>query len=172
MIKINGNKILKTTLIISVLLIIALIIYTIYSIIHKSKLEGDLIRNNKTPLNEISSYEYTNFLKNCHENLDDYIDMKVKITGYIYRLPTFNNNQFVLARTMVLDSNNTAVVVGILSQCESAKNYEDGDWVTATGTITRGYYNGEMPVVNINDIFKCDKPEDEYVYPPSLEQVG
>lgn len=166
--KINGNKILRSTLVISVILVVILIIYTVYSIINNAKNEGINENNNEMVITEISSNEYTNFLKNCHENIDDYINKNVKLTGYIYRLPTFNDNQFVLARTMILDSNNTAVVVGILSQCESASNYKDGEWVTITGTITEGYYNGTMPIVNITDIFKCDIPEDEYVYPPSI----
>ncbi len=169
--KINGNKFLRLTLIISVILVVILIIYTVYSIINDAKNEGKINENNEILVTEIASNEYTNFLKNCHENIDDYINMNVKITGYIYRLPTFNDNQFVLARTMILDSNNTAVVVGILSQCESASNYKDGEWVTITGTITEGYYNGTMPIVNITDIFKCDTPEEEYVYPPSTNQV-
>lgn len=39
------------------------------------------------------------------------------------------------------------------------------------GTITKGNYHGEIPVIEINSIEKIEKPEDEYVYPPDETYV-
>ena len=68
---------------------------------------------------------------------------------------------------MIISSDFQTVVVGFLCHCDIAKNYEDGTWVEITGTITKGDYYGEIPIIEIENINKIDKPTDnEYVYPP------
>ena len=115
---------------------------------------------------DITSDSYTSFLKDCHENIDAYIGKKITVTGYVYRLPDFTTNQFVLARTMILDNKNQSVVVGILSQCSSSEKYSSGSWVTVTGSIVKGNYNGEIPILEISDIKPSKVPENEFVYIP------
>lgn len=78
----------------------------------------------------ITSDNYTSFLKDCHENIDKYIGASVQITGYVYRMPDFNDTQFVIARTMLINSNNKAVVVGLLSESDKIKDFENSTWVT------------------------------------------
>lgn len=110
---------------------------------------------------------YTNVLQNVHEHLDDYIGQKIKFSGYIYRLYDFEKDQFVLARDMIISSDFQTVVVGFLCQSDTANNYEDGTWIEITGTITKGDYYGEIPIIKIEDLKKIDTPNgDEFVYPP------
>ena len=40
-------------------------------------------------------YNYTNVLKSVHENIDNYVGMKINFTGYVYRVLDLNENQFV-----------------------------------------------------------------------------
>ena len=110
---------------------------------------------------------YTNFLKECHENINKYLDKKVKITGYVYRLPDFSDNQFVLARTMLINSNSQAVVVGILSEFENAKDIKDYSWIEISGTIVKGNYYGELPILKANEIKETQTPEEEFVHEPT-----
>ena len=146
------------------IIIVGVIGFSVFSIYKAGHETENSIDSN---IIEITTNEYTSFLKNAHENIDDYVGMKIKITGYVYRMADFDDTQFVISRTMIMDSSSTAVVVGILSKYDNAKDYKDGDWVEVTGTIIRGNYKGEMPVVQVNDIKTCDIPEEEYVYPPS-----
>lgn len=67
---------------------------------------------------------------------------------------------------MVVSSNFDTVVVGFLCSCDNASTFEDGTWVNLTGTITKGYYHGDMPVIEIEKIEKVEKPADNLVYPP------
>ena len=39
------------------------------------------------------------------------------------------------------------------------------------GTITKGYYHSEIPVLKITKINKTDCPENPYVYPPDSGYV-
>lgn len=121
---------------------------------------------NKNQYCEIDSNNYTNVLKAVHDNLEEYIGKKIKFSGYVYRMYDFTENQFVLARDMVISSDHQTVVVGFLSTSNEIKNYENGTWIAIEGTITKGDYHGEMPVIQVQTIQKIEKPSDEYVYPP------
>ena len=165
----SKNKISKLAIFIAVILVIFLLFFSIHSIFNSSKEEGKLAENQENQkIVEITSDNYTNFLKDCHENIDSYVGIKVKICGYVYRMPDFTKTQFVLSRTMILNSANSGVVVGILADCKNAPDFEDNEWVEVVGTISKGNYKGVMPILNVDNINLVEKPEDEYVYPPSL----
>ena len=56
--------------------------------------------------------------------------------------------------------------MGFLCHSSIASNFEDGTWVEIEGTITKGNYYGDMPIIEISNINKVNRPSDEYVYPP------
>lgn len=123
------------------------------------------------PVKEIKSSNYSNILKEVHENLDKHIGQKIRFTGFVYRLYDFEENQFVLARQMIVSSDYQAVVVGFLCEMTNANKYQDGCWVEIEGEITKGDYHGEIPVIKIESIKEAKTPSDEYVYPPDNTYV-
>ena len=121
----------------------------------------------KNEISQISPKNYTNILKTVHEDINSYIGKKICFTGYVYRVLDLQDNQFVLARDMIINSSQQTVVVGFLCEYDDVKNFEDHTWVTVTGEIYKGDYHGDMPIIKITDIKSVDKPSsDEYVYPP------
>lgn len=162
--KLNSKKLWKFLLIVLIVLIITLLVFASIKIYKSAK--SATTQNNETVL-EITSEEYTNFLKSSHENINNYVGKTVKIVGYVYRLPDFSDSEFVVARTMIVDSNNTAVVVGMLSECQNAKNFSTGTWIEVTGNIKKGNYNGEIPILEISNIKTIKAPENEFVYLPT-----
>ena len=114
----------------------------------------------------ITSDNYTNVLKSVHDNLDEYIGQKIHFTGYVYRVYDFTETQFVLARNMVISSDNQTLVVGFLCNYKNASEFSDNTWVDITGKITKGDYHGDIPVIEVTDMKACDKPSNEFVYPP------
>lgn len=110
-------------------------------------------------------------LKNVHENLNDYIGQKIKFTGYVYRLYDFSDEQFVLARNMIISSDFQTVVVGFLCHSITASNFQDNTWVEMTGTITKGDYYGEIPIIEVEEMKQVNAPSEEYVYPPDSSFV-
>lgn len=159
--KINGKKVWRTTLVLLIILIIALMLFVCSRIFGSNK-----DNNSNNEIIEITSDSYTSFLQDSHENMNSYINKNVKISGYVYRLPDFTSNQFVIARTMIIDNKTQAVVVGMLAQCTSSEKYESGSWVEVTGSIKVGNYNGEIPILEISNIKSIKAPESEFVYPP------
>ena len=167
--KISGGLALK--LIIIVLSIFMLIVFgiSIYRIFFTS---GKFVVNDRIEakeINEIMPENYTNILQAVHDDIDSYIGMKIKFTGYIYRLIDFKENQFVLARDMLInEEKKQSVVVGFLSEYKNANEFGDGEWVEVTGVIEKGkYHNQEIPIMKIKDMKKINMPENAFVRAPS-----
>ena len=165
--KINKKMFMKIFNTSILILAILILVISIISIFKNSDNGNSISENQQNQLIKIESSNYTNFLKDCHENMSKYLGSNVNITGYVYRLPDFKDNQFVLARTMLINSNSQAVVVGILSESDCAKKFNDYCWVEVSGQIEKGNYFGELPILKITDIKETKTPEDEFVYEPT-----
>ncbi len=171
--KINGKNLVKYFFII-ILIIILLIFFTgIYNIFIKKieKIEdrpytlSDAMSNDT--VFEISPNNYTNILKSVTDNVDSYIGCKVHFTGYVYRLLDFSPNQFVLARDMIVNQNPLqSLVVGFLCEYKNSSEFKDGEWVDVTGTIQKSDYYGEIAIIEVTNMFKCQEPENKYVSVP------
>ena len=163
--KLNGKLITKI-----VFLILGLIITT-YFLFSAWKIYSSCFKVKDEQMDEniikIDANNYTNVLKSVHENLDSYIGKNICFTGYVYRNLDFNDTQFVLARDMLVSSDNQSLIVGFLCESKKAKNFENYCWIEIIGEITKGYYHEEIPVIKIKKIKEVEKPEENiYVYPP------
>ena len=163
--KVDGNKLGKIFLGILLCIMIIITATVVYRILGNNYFKTS---DNSEPLKvqELTVNNYTNVLKTVHDNIDEYIGMKIKFSGYVYRMIDFNDNQFVLARNMVISSDFQTVIVGFLCECDTAKEFADQTWIEVEGEISKGNYHGDMPILKITSITKIDKPSDEYVYPP------
>ena len=164
--KISGNKILRYIFIIMFIIILIILFIGSYNIFFKkTEKKNDTLNTDK--VFEISSSNYTNILKAVTDNLNHYVGCKIHFTGYVYRLLDFNPNQFVLARDMIVKQNPLqSLVVGFLCESKEASNFQDGEWVDVIGTIKKGDYYGEIAIIEVTDIFKCNEPENKYVSVP------
>ena len=164
--KLDGNKLFRF-LMFGILIVI--IIVTIFSV-YKTFFSNTTVKINDnlktSDIIEIDSSNYTNVLKAVHDNIDEYVGKNIKFTGYVYRVYDFEDNQFVLARDMIINSNFQSLIVGFLCNSSEASNYSNDTWITVTGQIVKGYYHGDIPVIEIKDIEETSVPTDEYVYPP------
>ena len=167
--KINGNKIFKIFFTFVVILLICIMGFVIFKVFNGANSNNGSFKVEDSAQNDIMEIQpsnYTNILKSVHENINDYVGMKIKFSGYVYRVLDLNNSQFVLARDMIISSNYSSVVVGFLCSLDGAEQYKDGTWVEVTGEITKGNYHGDMPILKIIDITTIDTPNEEFVYPP------
>lgn len=163
--KINGGIALK--IIIVVLSIFMLIVFgiSVYRIFFTSSRFKVNDRIEPKEVTEIQPDNYTNILQAVHQDLDSYVGMKIKFTGYVYRLIDFKDEQFVLARDMFINEEQSqSIVVGFLCQYKAAKNFKDAEWVELTGVIEKGkYHNQEIPIIKVMDIVQIDAPESPFV---------
>ena len=170
--KLNGKMIFKIVFIILFILIFVMFAVGVYNIFkNREQVTSDIDDISNKKINVISANNYTNALKTVHNNLNSYLGTKIKFTGFVYRLYDFSDDQFVLGRQMIISSDMQAVVVGFLCHLNGANKYQDGCWVEIEGTIARGDYHGEIPVIEIEKIREVKTPSDEYVYPPDENYI-
>lgn len=162
----NKNKIAKIILIISCILVLGILVFACIKIFSKGSTFSINDRMEAPNVVQLNSNNYTNTLKTVHENLNSYVGQTINVSGYIYKLYDFKDNEFVIARDMVVSSDFKTLVVGFLCNYKNISDFEENTWVNITGKIIRGNYHGEIPVIEVTKIEKVEKPSDEYVYPP------
>ena len=172
-VKLNKKLILKVSLSIMATICICITVMSIYNLFFAKTSSMNLIDDSipSSEPAEIISSNYTNILKQVHNNLDTYVGQKISFTGYVYRLKNFNSDQFVLARDMDIGNNQT-LIVGFLCESQDIKNYQDQTWIKIEGEITKGYYNEDyIPIIKITKIENAEiplnpnvpMPDDSYV---------
>ena len=169
-IKVSGTLLFKIFFIIITIVILSVFSICCYRLFNDAKNNVN-ISDNSSSVIEIDPKNYTNILKDSHEHIDNYVGKSYKFSGYIYRAYDFTDEQFVLARDMVISSDYQTLIVGFLSEYKNIKGYSDGTWVEVTGTIKKVNYHGDMPELQITSLKEIDKPNDEYVYPPDETYV-
>ena len=128
-IKLDSNKIFKIFIFVIAILVVMLFVYICFKIFHDSKLEKNGYNLSAPSVANITTENYTNILKAVHDNLDTYIGQKICFSGYVYRAIDFKNNEFVLARDMLINVGSQTLIVVFLCNCKNAKEYPDNTWV-------------------------------------------
>lgn len=168
-ISLSKTKMVKWVFVITAIVLIIFFGFSAYRIFKESLDTSSAKVKDSLPnpdVISITSENYTNILKAVHDDLDTYVGKKIHFSGYIYRVSDFSETQFVLARDMIISSDLRTLVVGFLCDSREVKKFETNTWVEMTGTITKGNYHEEIPVIQVTDIKKINKPADCFVYPP------
>lgn len=156
-IKLNFKKILA--------IVIAISILTTASIqfINKNNNEESLETANSDSNYDfvLTEENYIEMLSTIHENIDDNINKTIKMYGFVYKNDNFEENIFVCGMNTIIDS--VENVAGIMCNSSDTNELIDNEWIEITGIITKGEYNGSMPIVKINSIKRIDTPSNTYV---------
>lgn len=153
--KLNLKKIL---IICAVIVVVIALFFEISSMIkNKSNSNLDYVLNEEN---------FTEVLKTVHDNIDANVGKTIKLSGFVFRLPDFKANYFVCGRNMLLDDDEK--VVGFLCTYSGNLDLADSEWVEITGTIIKGYYTTDMPVIEITNINKITAPTNTFVKTPDF----
>ena len=112
--KVSGSFLFKIFFIIVTIVILVVFSISCYKIFNLAKSNTN-ISDNSSNVIEITTSTYTNILKDSHENIDKYVGKSYKFSGYIYRAYDFTEDQFVLARDMVISSDYQTLIVGFFT---------------------------------------------------------
>lgn len=167
--KMKSFKILFIILVIIIIIILCVAMYRIFTGAGESFIVSD--DTDEDQIIQIEPKNYTNILKSVHENIDEYVGKKIKFTGYVYRISDLKDNQFILARNMIVTSDFQFLVVGFLCEADNAKDFQNYMWVDVTGEITKGDYHGDMPIIKVTKMNYTNKPAEENVYPPDESYI-
>jgi putative membrane protein len=98
--------------------------------------------------------------------MDQFVGKKVELSGFIYREPGMNANQFVVARFALQCCSADAIPYGVLIEDSSGKAFADDSWVEITGTLqTTVYKNQKIIKIDATQLQKVEAPKSQYVYP-------
>ena len=153
--KLNLKKILTVS---TVIILVVALFFEIYNMGKtKANTNFDYILNEEN---------FTEILKNVHDNIDANVGKTIKLSGFVFRLPDFRANYFVCGRNMLLDDDEK--VVGFLCTYNGDLELADSEWVEIIGTIAKGYYSTDMPVIEITSINKITAPTNTFVKTPDF----
>lgn len=113
--KLSRTNIFKCVLIIAIIVFVILFGIAVYKIVYasldKNFKVNDSIINGEVAV--LTADNYTDVLKMVHNDLSTYIGQKIKFSGYVYRAPDFSENEFVLARNMLINNKSQSLIVRI-----------------------------------------------------------
>ena len=117
--KVNKKKIVKFFILLAsiiVLIMLAVIISKVFNEVQEIENENNIVSDTipSPDIAELTAENYTDILKEVHEDLETYIGQKISFTGYVYRVDDLEEDEFILARDMVINSKNQTVVVRFL----------------------------------------------------------
>ena len=109
--KINKNSFLKTFIIICTIICIILMIIGIYKIYIISKEYNQDVCLPKKEIVYLDEKNFTNVLKMVNDDLDTYVGQKISYTGYVYRVSDIKEDEFIIARDMIISHSPKQTVV-------------------------------------------------------------
>lgn len=150
--KLNIKKILITVIILTI--VIALFIEISSMLKAKNAYDWELNESN-----------FTEVLQTVHNNIEENIGKTVKLSGFIFKLPDFEDNYFVCGRNMLLDGDEK--VVGFLCTYDEDISLAENEWIEIEGEFVKGFYVSDMPVIKVSKLTKIPAPANTYVDAPA-----
>ena len=114
----------------------------------------------------VDTENYVTWMDDIYDNLEKYQGRKIQLTGFVYKEPQYEKNQFVSARLMMVCCAADIQTIGFLCSYENAAVLEADDWVRIEGTIEEGQFEGNpLAMVAVEKITPTEEPERSFVYP-------
>ncbi len=158
-IKLNFKKLLFICIIIAVVIAVFIELNNMESL----DVENKEIKAEKYDY-VLSDSHFATILKSIHDNINKNVGKTIKMSGFVFRMPDFKDNNFVCGRNMIVAGEDK--VVGFLCDYKLAKDFKDDEWVEITGTIVLGTYIDSVPVIKIKEIKKIPPLSNTYVTAP------
>ncbi|UTR14550.1 TIGR03943 family protein [Salipaludibacillus sp. LMS25] len=118
------------------------------------------------PFIEVTEDNYLDVMTVLDLYLDDFIGEEMEIVGFAYREADFQANQIVAARFAMTCCTADASVYGTMIESEESDKLEEDTWISARGTIKKGYYLDQpIPILVDAHIQEVEEPASPYVYP-------
>jgi len=88
------------------------------------------------------------------------------VIGFVYTEPTFDKNEFMIARFSITCCVADATAIGLPVYWDKAADLPQGQWIEIKGTFAPGTFKGSTtPVLQAASIDSVAQPEHPYLYP-------
>lgn len=88
------------------------------------------------------------------------------VVGFVYTEPTFEANQFMVARFAISCCVADATAIGLLVSWANAADLTQGQWIEVKGAFAVALFDGgDVPVIQAASVETVAQPEHPYLYP-------
>ena len=88
------------------------------------------------------------------------------LIGFVYREPTFDDDQFMIARYSISCCVADASALGVPAAWADTATLEQGQWVRVQGAFQTGSFRDNLlPILQVASIEPIEQPEHPYLYP-------
>ncbi|MBU5438589.1 TIGR03943 family protein [Tissierella sp. MSJ-40] len=106
------------------------------------------------------------WLDELYMNMIEYEGEEIEMIGFVLKDSEFKQNEFVIARLMMVCCAADTQAVGFLCNYDKASELKGDSWIKVKGFLKTIELNKEkIPIIEIKDIENIDKPENEFIYP-------
>ena len=114
----------------------------------------------------VSNDEFYNWLGTFYMNSDTFDGFQVTMTGSVYKdSPLFSENEFVPARLVMSCCVADLAPCGLICQYDHVDELKQDSWVTVTGTLFQGQYQGMDEVYLKVSSVEPAEPVKGYIFP-------
>lgn len=115
---------------------------------------------------EMNEDMFSSYYGSINKNPMDYIGRTIKMSGFVFKEESFNSNQLVVSRFMIVHCVADAVIIGFLSEFHGAHLLEEDTWIEIEGVLDMTIYEGmDMPIIKVTNWGVIEEPDEPYLYP-------
>lgn len=115
---------------------------------------------------EVNTDNFVSSIDKLIDNVDDYKDQEIEITGFVYKNASLKSNEFIVGRFVMACCAADLQVEGIKCDINGLNSYDSDTWVKLSGKIKTETVNYEVePVIVVEHIEKDPNPNTQYLYP-------
>lgn len=116
---------------------------------------------------QVSDAQFYPWLQEIFTNIKRYEGAKITMKGFVFKDPTcMKAKEFIPARLLMWCCSADLTPCGIVCEYDKSADLKKNTWVTVTGVIHLGKYQGKPePQITVTSVKPAEKPKEEYVYP-------
>jgi len=114
----------------------------------------------------VDDLHFVTWLYDLYYNYKKYIGRDFQITGFVFRTDDYAENEFAIARLVMVCCTADMQIAGIMCKGEGSIELEKDTWVQIKGILQEGEFEGQkIPFIILTEVKEIEKSENEYVYP-------
>lgn len=109
----------------------------------------------------VNEKNYIEILEKINNSIDENIGKSITLSGFVYKPQDLNEDFFICGRYTVDD--NETKIAGFICNYVSELKLIENEWVEIKGSIIKGEYNGNVPVIKVDVVKKIVPPANTYI---------
>ncbi|WP_059045638.1 TIGR03943 family putative permease subunit [Paenibacillus rubinfantis] len=118
------------------------------------------------PVIEVKPEIYMEILSAIVSFKEPFLGKEMEISGFVYREPDLEENQWVIGRIAVQCCTADATPYGVLMEFDGTSQLKEDAWVKVKGTLGQTKYHGN-PIIQLEaaEVEVIERPDNPYIYP-------